>query len=171
VNVLHDLNSDLDGLTASAKHFYLSIPLGQLSAMQLSALASAIEKYLKQKYIEISPNLNIKFDESVLHYRQALFDHFIIYGLFIIDKDVPISHDNPDSVLSDDEKLVIVDFPKGKLSIAQLQGLVRLMQSESIDNIYLINEHAFLFKCQIKGSAEPIKQTTQDLGLTLRTIL
>lgn len=171
MNVVGHLNSNSDELVESAKFVYVSVPLGQLSSTQLNVLAFACGKYLKQNHIEISPNLNIKFGENTQVYRKALFDYFIKYGLFVIGADASISHDESDTKLNASDRIFIVDLPNRHFTITQLRGLAKMMRSEAIQDIHLINETEFLFNCNTSGRIDSITQSMNNLKFRLRDIL
>jgi len=171
VNVARNLITDSEGLAGSAKCVYLSVPLGKLSSTQLNALAVVTEKYLSQNYIEITPNLNIKFSENKGGSRKKIFDHFVNCGLFVIEADVSLPHYDAGTELKAEDMIIVVDLPNGKLDITQLLGLEKLMRSEDIKDIHLINEREFLFKYDTKGSIDFMSQSMGYLGLKLRTIL
>jgi len=168
---MRNLIADSESLARTAAFVYLSIPLGKLSATQLIALAFATEKYLKQDYINITSNLNIGFGKSNEIDRNALFNYFIKYGLFVIEKDMSVPHGESDAQINNDDKIMIVDFPAEKLTTKQLQRLAELMQLNDIQDIHLINEQEFLFKYSRDVEIGSLKRAVQKIGLTVRTIL
>ena len=97
--------------------------------------------------------------------------HFVNCGLFVIEADVSLPHYDAGTELKAEDMIIVVDLPNGKLDITQLLGLEKLMRSEDIKDIHLINEREFLFKYDTKGSIDFMSQSMGYLGLKLRTIL
>jgi len=174
VNVVQHYNKKEAGivdLTGDTSPVYASVAHGQLTPLQINALAITSKTFFKQNFITISPNLNIKLGDIAVAYQNELSSYLMNYELFFINTDITISYNRAYDVIDENEKIVLVNIPQGKLHIKQLYGLAVLLLLENVPDIHLINDRGFLFTHNVSGRVDVLQQGIEDLGLQLQAII
>ena len=174
MNVVKYYNKNGAGIVnfaGEASPVYALVAHGKLSTSQINALAIIYKTFFKKNYINISPNLNIKLGEIVVGCQNELSEYLMNYGLFIVDTDITVLHDREHDVIEKNDKIVLVNIPQGKFYIKQLYDLAVLLHMENVPGIHLINDRSFLFKYDIAGQIDVLKQGIEETGLQLQEVI
>ena len=174
MNVVQHYNHKEAGIVGFAREtspVYASVAHGQLTPLQINALAITCKTFFHQNYITISPNLNIKLGDIAVAYQNELSNYLMNYELFFINTDITIPYDRAYDAIDENEKIILVNIPQGKLHVKQLYGLAVLLRLENVQDIHLINDRGFLFMHDVAGRFDVLHQGIEELGFQLQAII